>query len=242
VKTISLCVPVWGRYILTEILFREWIRIFREARELGVECQAVVIGDDRNLILARELGFATIVAPNVLGSKYNDGHEWALAEGFDFTFQVNSDQVFDPRLLAAIADSPDDQMIQTRWLTSVHRDGHRAIATYNPLWAMTAYPTKLLQANPRPCDESIDRLCDTGVRMGIEEANPGVGVHEIEIDPLETIQFESPIQLTPWGRHLKVALMNGTMDFPTPWEAIRELHGAHLVKEVMAFYNLPPLA
>lgn len=238
-KRLSLCCPVWGRFILTEIMLREWPRIFQEARDLGVECQAVLIGDDRNLDLGRELGYATIVAPNMLGSKYNDGHEWALAEGFDFSFQVNSDQVFDPRLLAAIAESPDDKMIQTRWLTSVHRDGRKAITTHNPLWAMTAYPTALLRNNPRPCDETLDRMCDTGVRMGVEVANPGVGVHEIDIDPLETIQFESPTQLTSWGRHVLVALSNGTTEFPVPWDAIRELHGEHLVKEVMSFYNLP---
>ena len=237
-KTVLLVCPVWGRFILTEILFREWTRIFREAYELGVECQAVVVGDDKNLDLARELGFATVKAPNVLGSKYNDGHQHGVSEGFDFTFQVNSDQVHDPRLLAAIAESPDDKMIQTRWLTSVHRDGRKAITTYNPLWAMTAYPTKLLRNNPRPCDETIDRMCDTGVRMGVEAANPGVEVHEIEIDPLETIQFESPVQLTSWGRHVLVALSNGTAEYSTSWEAIQGLHGQHLVKEVMSFYNL----
>lgn len=238
-KTVSLCTPVWGRYHLTEILLKRWVEIFAEARELGVECHAVIIGDDANLLIARDLGFATITAPNWLGSKYNDGHEYAVREGFDFSFQVNSDQVFDPRLLKAIADSPEDCMIQTRWLTSVHRDGRRAIATHNPLWAMTAYPTKLLRNNPRPCDESIDRMCDTGVRRGVEEANPGAGIHEIEIDPLETIQFESATQMTSWGRHLKVALLNGTMDFPTPWGEITKLHGEQLVREMRHFYNLP---
>lgn len=215
------------------------MRIFAEARELGVECQAVVIGNDDNLKLARSLGFATIEAPNWLGRKYNDGHAWALAEGFDFTFQVNSDQVWDPRLLVAIAESPDDCMIQTRWLHAVHRDGWKAITTYNPLWSMTAYPTNLLRNNPRPCDETLDRMCDTGVRAGVQAANPDAGVHEIELHPLETIQFESPTQLTSWGRHQKVALSNGTWETSVPWEEIRELHSDQLVSEVMSFYSVP---
>jgi hypothetical protein len=238
VKTLSLCTPVWGRAILTEILFRERVRTFEQARELGVECQCVVIGEGSDLELARSFGFPTIEAPNVLGRKYNDGHEWAVREGFDFSFQVNSDQTFDPRLLAAIAESPTDSFIQTRWLTSIHRDGEKAIATWNPLWAMRAYPLELLRRAPRPCNETLDRMCDSGVYEGVLRANPDAPTHEVVLHPMETIQFESPTQLTSWGRHVKVGLMTGTAETRVPWEGITLQHGEAFTREIKDFYGV----
>lgn len=237
-NTLSLCTPVWGRVELTELLLRERVRTFVAARDLGAECHCVVIGDDANLEVARGLGFDAIRAPNVLGAKYNDGHEWAVWNGFDVSFQVNSDQTFDPRLLAAIAAAPKDSLIKTRWLTSIHRDGRRAITTYNPVWAMTAYPCALLERNPRPCAEDIGRMCDTSVHEGVVRANPNAPTVWLEVGPRETIQYESPTQLTSWGRHVKVALMNGTHEHGVPWDDIEAQHGADFVRDIKRFYGV----
>lgn len=220
------------------ILLRERERTFERARTRGVECSTVLVGDDlKTLTAARRMGIPVIEAPNRLGSKYNSGHEWAVQHGYDFSFQTNTDQAFSEDLLVAIASSPSDKIVQTRWLTSVHRNGDRSITTYNPLWAMLAYPTALLRNNPRPCDETLESMCDTGVRQGILEANPGVETHEIEIGPLETIQFESPTQMTSWSRHLKVAIMNGNWERDVPWAAIATQHGEDFAVEMASFYG-----
>lgn len=238
---LSLCMPVWGRRELTAILLRH-LRVTFGAVE-AVECQCVVIGsDDDTLALAESLGFVALRAPNVLGSKYNDGHEWAFRNGYDVSFQVNSDQCFDPRLLERIAAAgTTGRLIQTRWLTAIHRDGRRAITTWNPIWSMKAYPTSLLAANPRPCPEHLDRMCDTGTHDGVVLANPDLDpeqdVEEIVLHPLETVQFESPTQLTPWSRHVMVALTTQRLEIKPPWDLIAEVHGKNLVKELREFYR-----
>lgn len=216
------------------------VKTFEEAESLGVEVQCVCIGDFENIELARSLGFIGIEAPNLLGSKYNDGHEYAVEFGYDFSFHVNSDQVFDPRLLHAIDQAPKDKLIQTRWMTAVHPLGNRAISYRNPLWAMKAYPTDLLARNPRPCEESIMRMCDTSTHDGVLRANPGVETLWLEVGPLETIQFESGFQVTPWKRHLMVAGLEKRGEIPVMWDEIRELHGPELVDTMRQFYGLRP--
>lgn len=238
--SISLCMPAWGRFELTEIMLARLARTFEDARGLGVECACVVVAHDANLDTARGLGFATIEAPNVLGAKYNDGHEWALRQGFGCTFQVNTDQAFDAALLARLARAAEafpGRMLGTRWLTAVHSMGRKAVTTWNPVWSMTAYPTKLLEANPRPCGEGLTRLCDTGVREGVRAANPGVESAWVQLHPLETLQFESGTQLTPWSRHLRVAALGGRSEGPVPWPAIAGLHGEDFTRRVRRFYG-----
>lgn len=236
-RSILLVTPVWRRFELTRIMLTHRVKTFLEAEALGVRCGCVVIGDDENLATAVSLGFHAIEAPNVLGSKYNDGHELAVTAGWDFSFQVNSDQVFDPRLLAAIVQSPHDMLIETQWLTAVHRGGGKAISYKNPIWAMKAYPTHLLKNVPRPCDELAMSMCDTSVHNGVAAANPDAGTHIVEIGPLETVQFESGNQMTPWKRHLYAGMMSSTLECPVPWEGLAEIHGEDLVLEMREFYG-----
>jgi len=213
---------------------------FEEAASLGVEAQCVCVGDFENVELARTLGFVGIESPNILGAKYNDGHQWAVEHGFDFSFHVNSDQAFDPRLLQAIDQSPTDVLIQTRWMTAVHGTGIKAIQYRNPIWAMKAYPTELLARNPRPCEENIMKMCDTSTHEGVLKANPDAGTLWLEVDPLETIQFESGFQITPWKRHLWVAGLEKRGEVPVMWDEIAELHGEKFTARMKTFYGIRP--
>lgn len=235
--SVLLVTPAYRRYDLTALMLEQRRATFAEARKLGVECECVVIADDANLDIARGLGFATVEAPNVLGRKYNDGHEYAVREGFDFSFHVNSDQVFDPRLLGLLADAPRRRLLATHWMTAVSRSGRRAITYQNPVWAMRIYPVEALRNAPRPCAEDIGRMCDTSTHEGVAAANPGMAMAFVEAGPLETIQFESRIQLTPWSRHQKLALMDGTWQGAVPWDAIAEIHGQTFVRRVQQFYG-----
>jgi hypothetical protein len=236
--SVLLVTPVFRRFEHTRIMLEHRVKTFEEADSLGVEAQCVCIGDFENVELARSLGFIGIEAPNFLGAKFNDGHERAVELGYDFSFHVNSDQVFDARLLHAIDSAPDDKLIQTRWMTAIHPTGNRAIQYRNPLWAMKAYPTRLLEKNPRPCEEEIMRMCDTSTHEGVLRANPGVETLWIEVGPLETIQSESGYQVTPWKRHLWVAGLEKKGEVPVMWDEIGALHGLELVDTMQKFYGL----
>lgn len=236
-KRVILVTPVFRRFEMTRLMLEQRVRTFEAARRLGVECGCVVIGDDANLAVAEKLGFHVIEAPNRLGSKYNDGHEFAVNDGWDFSFQVNSDQVFDPELLVALSGCPDDQLIRTVWLSAAYRDGRKFISYRNPLWAMKAYPTKLLESVPRPCQEDAMSMCDSLVHAGVIHAHPSLETHTVVVGPLETIQFESGQQLTPWKRHLYAGMLDSTFETSVPWPAIADIHGGDFVAKMKEFYQ-----
>lgn len=233
-----LVTPVFRRYALTEIMLVHRRAAFNAAAALGVECGCVVIGDEENVAAATSLGFDGILAPNVLGSKYNDGHEFALNTGWDISLQCNSDQVFHPDLLVALSEAPLDKLIRTIWMTFVHGTGTRCLSFQNPVWALKAYPTELLKSNPRPCEESIMRMCDTSTHNGVVSANPGLDTHTIEVGPLECIQFESSFQITPWKKNLHVAMMTGERERPVPWKVIADMYGENLERDMRRFYGM----
>lgn len=237
-KSIMLVTPVYHRFKLTRLMLLQRMHTIAQAKAHGVEVGCVCIGDWENLAVAKGCGFDTIEAPNTLGRKYNDGHQFAVKKDYDISFQVNSDQVFDPRLLIEMAKSPDDKIIQTNWLTAIHESGTKALTYRNPLWSMNAYPTRLLAPYPRPCQEDLMSMCDSSVRWGVIAANPNVFVHEIGTGPLETVQFESSLQLTPWKRNVVVAAHSGVSEHRVPWEGIALIHGEPFVAEMQEFYGV----
>jgi len=236
-----LCVtPVFRRFIMTRLMLEQRVKTFEEAASLGVECQCICVGDYENVELARSLGFLGILQDNVLGTKYNDGHQFAVEHDYDVSFHCNSDQVFDPQLLVQLTHAPQDKLIRTIWLTSVHDSGKKSL-TYRDQknWAMTAYPRKLLLNNPRPCQEDIMRMCDTSTHFGVVRANPGgLETHSVEVGPLETIQFESGFQVTPWKNNFYRGLADGRTEQPVPWDDIGKLHGLEFLGKMRGFYNV----
>lgn len=237
-KKVLLVTPVYERFALTEILLRHRLETFSQADVMGVQCDCIVIGDDANCTLAEDLGFFAIEAPNVLGRKYNDGHEFAVTEGYDFSFHCNSDQVFDSVLLKAIADSPDDQMVKTHWMMAVHESGRKCISYRNRRWAMQAFPVPLLANNPRPCRETATSMCDTEAHQGVAKANPTATEHFVDVGPGETIQFESDMQMHPWDLHKYRGQGEMAELDAVPWNAIDQVYGENLVNEMQGFYGL----
>lgn len=239
-KSIMLVTPVYRRFDLTRLMLLQRMDTILQAAAYGVRVGCVCIGDWENLAIARMCGFHTIEAPNILGSKYNDGHQYAYEDGWDISFQVNSDQVFDPELLLKIADSPDDKIIESYWLTAVHKSGTKALTYQNPLWSMLAYPRQLLAANPRPCEEQLMSMCDTSVRQGVLYANRDkeIYIHKVESGPLEVVQFESEQQLTPWKRNEILAARQGISEHSVPWEGISLIHGEPFTMRMQDFYGI----
>lgn len=236
-RHIALVTPVFRRFALTEIMLKHRKQTFIELEKLGVVGTCVVIGDDDNLITADGLGFPTIQSPNLLGAKYNDGHQWAVENHFDISFQVNSDQVFHPELLRRIAESPLDSLIRTVWSSFVHGSGKKSLIFQNPVWSMKAYPTDLLRKAPRPCSEDIMSMCDTSTHNGVVKVNPNAPTHTVELGPLESIQFESGFQITGWLNWVKLARYVGTQEVPVPWDEITRMHGHTLTDSMRRFYG-----
>lgn len=233
-----LVIPVWKRYALTRIMLQQLQTTFRLCEWGGVHANAVVIGDDANLTVAEDLGFCVLESENLLGKKYNDGHEFSVEQGYDVSLHCNSDQAFQPSLLRRMAHADDNKIIRSHYLTAIHKSGEKAISYRNPVWAFNAFPTKLLAKNPRPMHDKIMKMCDSAAVMGVLHANP----HALDIDVgysyFEAIQFESETQLTPWERHVLVATKTSSgEEGPVPWDAIELIHGKWFQSELLQFYN-----
>lgn len=240
-RKLMLVTPVFRRFYLTRLMLEQRVKTFQQAQALdkSTTYQCVCIGDHENVELARSLGFVGLERENVLGAKYNDGHEWAVNSNYDISFHCNSDQVFDPRLLVALANAPTDKLIRTIWLTAVHPRGNGSLSYRDQhQWTMTAYPVELLKHNPRPCGETLARMCDSSTREGVVAANPKAGLHTIQIHPLETIQFESGFQLTPWKNNFYRALRDHRVEQPVPWAGIAEIYGDDFTSRMKEFYGV----
>lgn len=107
--TLWLVVPVHGREGLTRLCLEQKVDLIAElGAGHGIEASVLVVGNDRNLETARELGFQTLERPNVpLGGKINDGIEWACREGgADYVSFVGSDDWVLPEWAADLPE-PD---------------------------------------------------------------------------------------------------------------------------------------
>jgi hypothetical protein len=142
--------PAFGRFELTRACLAQRVRTIEGLAKLGVEAECVVVADDENLDTARALGFSTIESPNVLSARFNDGHEHAVARGFDWSLALGSDQVIDPAVLAVLPVIPPETVLATRWLTAVRADGAACLQFRHPIYLMKVYPRALLARCPRP--------------------------------------------------------------------------------------------
>lgn len=237
-RSICLVIPVWKRYALTRIMLENLKNTFYFCQARNVMAHAVVIGDDANLDVATDLDFSAIESENLLGKKYSDGHQFAVESGFDVSLHCNSDQAFNFDLLCRMANAPDDKIIQSHYLTAIHKSGERAISYRNPVWAFNAFPTKLLANNPRPVPDHVLRNCDTASVRGVCEANPNVGTFDVRGGYFDAIQFESDNQMTPWERHVMVASKtNSGHEDGVPWDAIELIHGKWFLSSIIQFYE-----
>lgn len=240
-KSVLIVIPVFRRFKLTKIMLEHLANsTLPMTEQLGAKVGVAVIGDDDNMQVAEQHNFHCKYSPNILGAKYNDGHQMAVELGYDFSLQANSDQVHSPQLLKAITESPNDAMIRTTWLTFVHGCGKVSLQFQNPEWAMKAYPTDLLRTVPRPCEEHIMEKCDRSTHLGVGERHPDAPTHTIDLDPLQSVQFESAFQITAWRHWLRAASATGRVPRAVPWDPLRQSYGDELVFDMKESYGLPP--
>lgn len=62
--SVCLITPAFRRYALSEICLRQHREAIDALDNMGIDAQQVVIADDENLDIAKELGFLTVESPN----------------------------------------------------------------------------------------------------------------------------------------------------------------------------------
>lgn len=249
--------PVHGRAGLARLCMEQRRRMLDELAGLGVDAQMVVVGNDANLDTARELGFATLERPNVLGAKVNDGIEYACREGgADYVSFIGSD---DWSLASWFVTMPPDGLIKTsRWVAFVAPGGNRLLvraATGSVGNAPWIIPRSLLEpAGFRPVLDRKMSGIDGSIRDGIIACLRGVEgttgaqkrmatrqrladvYHHEPGDELRLVDFKgSREQITSYSLALGKP-RRLVHDEPDPWPVLATRYPADLVGRMERLY------
>jgi hypothetical protein len=99
---IALVSPAYRRFELSAVVFDQRLDLMRSLGAKGIEVRQIVVADDANLDLARERGFTTIEAPNVVSDRFNAGMGRAGEMGADWIVPIGSDSWLDPHYLTGL--------------------------------------------------------------------------------------------------------------------------------------------
>jgi hypothetical protein len=235
-------VPAYGRLSLSAICLRQLRRTCDSLRENGVEATAVVIADDENLDIARELGFGTIEAPNQFVSrKYNDGIQLACDPDFnprpaEYVVPCGSDDWVDWRLFTDLP--PKGQVVGFQRLSFVREDGLEMVQRFVNVrggCGIRIYPKEILaRLGYRPADEDRYRACDTSILTNLYKITQ-FNVKHREIDPRQIVDWKSASnQLNPYDSLTFHKTFANPQD---PFVALAELYPADALAEMRAHYS-----
>lgn len=102
-----ICSAAWRRFDVTRLALSQRQRLCEELAARGIQATSLVVADDENLDIARELGSVTLEAPNEpLGRKWNVALRYA-AERADWVIWVGSDDWIHPDAFAPLTVPPE---------------------------------------------------------------------------------------------------------------------------------------
>lgn len=244
--TLWFLVPCHGRFEMARACLRQLRRTCNTLVDGGIEATAVVVADDENLDIARDIGFGTIEQENApLGRKWNDAYQLACDPSYnprpaDFVVPIGSDDWVDPAL---ILSAPLDENVMTcfRRAAYVREDGRklaRLTITYAGGIGIRVIPRALVAAaRYRPAEEMRRRAIDTAVHTGLRKAlgagNPRIVYHELH--DLQVVDFKSPTsQLNTYKTCLRFARSEESED---PWGELATIYPAEAIEEMQAVYG-----
>lgn len=193
-------VPAHGRLQLAAICLRQLRRTCDALTAEGIEATAVVIADDGNLDMARELGFGTVERDNrFVSRKFNDGIQLACDPRYsprpaDYVVPCGSDDWVDWRLLL---DLPPRSTVRCFEQLSFVREDGLEISPSQTRYAggcgIRIYPRELMAAmDYRPADEDRRRACDTSILTNLRGVHgDALRVHHAESDWRQIVDWKS---------------------------------------------------
>jgi hypothetical protein len=233
-------VPAHGRVEVSRVAFAGLSWAIDELVAAGVDANAVVIASDENLRVAREHGFGTVDQANrPLGRKWNDGFEFAAAEGVHHVVPCGSDDWIHPSLILA-ADLDSTTVACTRSSSAVSEDGDRVAildVSYPGGDGIRIWPTRLLAPlGYRPMLEDRDRAMDGAMRDRYRKATGGDPPWRyFESDPLWICDFKSTRQQL--NGYAPLAKSFAAAELPDPFERLAEHYPAALVAMAERLYG-----
>jgi hypothetical protein len=224
-QSVWFVTPAWQRYGLSAACFAQRRRVIDDLAHHDIEGRCVVVADDGNLDIARELGFDVVEQNNDwLGRKFNDGMEYAAKNGADWIVPIGSDSWIHTNYFL-----PLPQKGETR--TSFHY----AAVTYEKLAELHIRDEKgagpymlhrdlLKHAGFRPSRDDIRKSVDRSTIRGIGQP---INWRQQNLSPFQYIGFRGQPHITPY-RVLWEKL--GRREHDNPWAVLRAHYPADLVQ------------
>lgn len=191
----------------------EHVWLHGELAHRGINSNTVVVADDGNLQVADWMGFDTITAPNLLGSKINSGVRHAVDQGADWVCFTGSDNWLHPDLFNL--DQP--AILSGRKITIVDLDNtHAKTLNVNthvgaPPWIIPADSFGQLEPDrTRGLEGAIYRALNKAPEWVFHDPNPAARV-----------DFKTTESMSPYS-------MFGTGG-EDPWPLLAAHYPAHLV-------------
>lgn len=231
--------PAFRRFALAEVCFDQWKQVSAALAREGVELHVVVVADDDNLDIARAAGFETVERDNNwLGRRFNDGYEYAAAQGADWITAVGSDSWIDPAYFLPLPDP--DVTRRGNLLTVVTRT--KLAELYVNHIGVTPYLFHRSLLEPtgfRPAEDRIRRGCDTSTIVGIEYARQArIAWEERNLHQYQHISFRAYPHLT---RYTRLWAAYGQRERNDPWSLLAEHYPADLVARARAALEVDTL-
>ncbi len=228
-KSLLFIMPAYKRYALSTITFKQRAWLCEQLSSPNFHAEVLVLADDDNLDIAEDNGFIIKEVDNSsLGKRFNDGHEWAADQGFDYVSPVGSDMFIAPSVYANLNGS----FIATTQYTAIKKTGKRRADMLIPWGVLQIIPVSMMKdVDYRPCDDTLRTGCDTSTRINI-----GAPVTRRLGQTLECVSFQSKEnQITKFTGLARKT--NALISVGTPTELLEPLRPIYpLVDDLVDYY------
>lgn len=223
--------PAFQRVELTAICLEQRRRVIESLAGAGVEAHQVVVADDENLDVARELGFATVERDNEwLGRKFNDGIEYAGKHGAEWIVPIGSDSWIDPAYFLPLPSSRETRTSAMYCAVEAERLAELRVGR-NGAGPYMFHRSLLVHSRFRPADDFVHRNIDRSTIAGIGRP---IRWASRDLHPFQYIGFRGQPLLTTYER----LISKWGVREHEPWDILARHYDADLVDRARAALNV----
>lgn len=234
-------VPAHGRLEIATVCLRQLRRTCDTLTAAGLEASAVVVADDGNLRVARELGFDRVRRDNdFMGRKLNDGYELAgTKRNADYMVPLGTDDWIDPAWILARLPRPDET-VKTHLSTVVNETCSRMSFLDIPFGdGVRIYTRRTLEATGfRPAEDDRKRAMDASTSKGTRVARAADVWNDIS--SLCIVDFKSHENLNDYAGCMRQ--YGNRRETDAVWETLAERFPAEAIAEMRALQDREPVA
>lgn len=228
--------PAWKRFELTAVCLEQRRRVVEVLAAAGVEGRCVVVADDENLDIARDLGFDVVERDNDwLGRRFNDGMEYAARHGADWIVPIGSDSWIDPAYLLPLPRPRETRT--SRLYAVVEAERMATLRVGAPGGKSTAGPymfsrRQLEDSGFRPAGDTLNKNIDSSTIAGAGF----VRWAERDLHPLQYIGFRGHPHITKYSRLWE---RWGVAEHRDHWARLETVYPADLVARARVVLEMP---